>query len=53
MRFKTHHSSISGLMFQEFDSQKDLFSAVAAHKEELPFTELIVLVEDSTTQSGW
>ena len=53
MRFKTHHSSIGGLMFREFDSQEDLFAEVAAHKEELHFTELVVLVEDSTTQSGW
>lgn len=53
MRFRTHHSSIGGLMFREFDSQEDLFAAVAANKEELLFTELVVLVEDNTTQSGW
>lgn len=52
MRFKTH-SSIGDLMFREFRSLDDLLSTLETYRDDLPFTKLVVLREDTTTRSGW
>jgi hypothetical protein len=40
-------------MFREFISLDDLLSTLETYRDDLPFTKLVVLREDTTTRSGW